>query len=329
MSDPVVIGPNQPADRFYRGGPRIAAFRGLPASGNRVPEDWVGSATTLAGDSSMGLTLLPDGVTLRDAIFADPVGWLGAEHVARFGADPMLLVKLLDAGQRLPVHAHPDGDFAGTHLGRSHGKAEAWYLLESGVVHLGLIREVGAGELADLVASQDTATLLGLLHRIEVATGDTVFVPAGTLHAIGAGLLLAEVQEPEDLSILLEWRDFALDGVRDGHLGLGFPLALSAVDRTGRSADEVAAWVTHGMTGSTLTSEADRYFRLDHLVVDGTADAAPGFAIAIGIAGELEVSGTGIRIQRGTTVILPAAAGELRLRGQGEVLICRPPDPRS
>ncbi len=154
-----------------------------------------------------------------------------------------------------------------------------------------------------------------------------MFVPAGTLHAIGAGLLLAEVQEPEDLSILLEWRDFALDGVRDGHLGLGFPLALSAVDRRGHSAEEVDAWVTRGRVGSTLPSEADRYFRLDHLTVDGSADVAAGFAIAIGIAGEVELVGTGILIGRGTTAIVPAVGGGLRLRGHGELLICRPPDP--
>ena len=57
-----------------------------------------------------------------------------------------------------------------------------------------------------------------------------VLVPAGRLHAIGEGVLLLELQEPEDLSILLEWGGFALDGERDGHLGLGFDLALSAVD---------------------------------------------------------------------------------------------------
>ncbi|HEY4153653.1 MAG TPA: carbohydrate kinase, partial [Pseudolysinimonas sp.] len=110
---PLLLTANQPADRFYRGGPRIAAFRGErggAASGDRVPEDWVASVTTQAGEASIGLTTLPatsagPGRSLRSAIAADPLGWLGPAHVETFGTDPLLLVKLLDPGQRLPVHA--------------------------------------------------------------------------------------------------------------------------------------------------------------------------------------------------------------------------------
>ena len=54
-----------------------------------------------------------------------------------FGADPRLLVKLLDAGQRLPVHAHPHASFAAVHLGTAHGKAGAWYIVEGGEIYLG------------------------------------------------------------------------------------------------------------------------------------------------------------------------------------------------
>ena len=85
-------------------------------------------------------------------------------------------------------------------------------------------------ELLDIVARQDTDALLGLLHRLTVAAGDAVYVPPGVLHATGEGVFLVEVQEPEDLSILLEWRDFELDGERDGHFGLGFPVVIDAVD---------------------------------------------------------------------------------------------------
>ena len=60
---------------------------------------------------------MPDGALVRDALAADPEGWLGAEHAARFGASPALLVKLLDAGERLPVHHHPDRAFAREQLG--------------------------------------------------------------------------------------------------------------------------------------------------------------------------------------------------------------------
>ena len=71
------------------------------------PEDWIASATPRFGRGDDGLTTMPDGRYLRDVIDTDAGSWLGPEHVEYFGPDPALLVKLLDAGQRLPVHVHP------------------------------------------------------------------------------------------------------------------------------------------------------------------------------------------------------------------------------
>jgi mannose-6-phosphate isomerase len=137
---PQVLGANQPLDRFYAGGRRIAAFRGDPPVDRNVPEDWVASTTTLFGEPDTSLSRLPDGELLVGAVRRDPVGWLGSEHVEAFDADTSLLVKLLDAGERLPVHAHPDVSFAHEHLGVVHGKTQAWVFLEPARVHLGLNR---------------------------------------------------------------------------------------------------------------------------------------------------------------------------------------------
>jgi mannose-6-phosphate isomerase len=95
---PIRLGPNQPHDRFYRGGDQIAAFRRLAEVRPYTPEDWVASVTTLFGEKALGLTRLEHGGLLVDDIAADPVAWLGPDHVGRWGDDPCLLVKLLDAG---------------------------------------------------------------------------------------------------------------------------------------------------------------------------------------------------------------------------------------
>lgn len=322
--DPVALPANQPADRFYLGGARISAFRGVPETGPHTPEDWVGSTTTVRGQAVVGRTRLPDGTLLVDAIAASPVEWLGASHIAAFGVDTKLLVKLLDPGQRLPVHAHPHVDFAREHVDAAHGKAEAWYILSPGEVWLGLTRDVAVDELAGLVERQDVDELLELMHRIEVHPHDTVYVPPGVLHAIGEGVFLAEVQEPEDLSILLEWRDFALDGVRDGHLGIGFETALKAVETRARSVDEIAGLVVHG----TLAAAAGEYFRLDRVEVAGGQSCQAGFAVLIGLEGELELvpsAGTALAVGAGNTVVIPHAAGAFELRGTGSVLLARPP----
>ena len=99
---PIVLGPNMPA-MFYRGDGRIDRLRGTAGHADR-PEDWIGSVTARFGTADDGMTRLPDGSLLASAVAADPVAWLGAAHVARYGSDTGLLVKLLDAGQRLPVH---------------------------------------------------------------------------------------------------------------------------------------------------------------------------------------------------------------------------------
>ncbi|WP_350352966.1 class I mannose-6-phosphate isomerase [Microbacterium sp. A8/3-1] len=324
--NPIVLPSNRPPERFYRGGARISAFRGEEEAAPREPEDWVGSTTTIRGEEALGLTTLPDGRLLRDAIEADPVAWLGDRHARRWGSDARLLVKLLDAGQRLPVHAHPHDDFAASHLGRTHGKAEAWYILEGGTVHVGLREDVAVETLADLVARQDVEALLGLLHVIEVHPGDVVWVPPGELHAIGAGVLLLELQQPEDLSILLEWEGFEINGPQEGHLGLGFDLALTAVTRTARSVAEMGALVHAApSSGSVFPRDADEYFRLVRMPVHGAAILEPGFAIVIVTAGAVDLAGQSLAA--GATVLVPAAAGRLEVSGDGELLVARPPAP--
>ncbi|MEO7721014.1 MAG: class I mannose-6-phosphate isomerase [Pseudolysinimonas sp.] len=336
---PLLLPANQPADRFYRGGPRIAAFRGErggAATGDHVPEDWIASVTTQAGDTAVGLTTLPATPTsgarlLRDAVNADPTAWLGQAHVEAFGADPMLLVKLLDPGQRLPVHAHPDDAWAAEHLGHRHGKAEAWCILEPGEVFLGLRTSITRERARELVDGQDTDMTLGLMHRREVAAGDTVYVPPGVLHAIGEGVLLAEVQQPEDLSILLEWRGFDLDGATDGHLGVGFDDAIGALELTARTDAEVDALISREQAnGSVLPAEAARYFRAERYRFSGRQELDKGYAVLVVVEGGLDVSFVGRRLPltAGDTMLVPYAAGRLELTGSATVLVFRPPIPR-
>lgn len=320
------LASNRPPERFYRGGARITAFRGEPLAGPREPEDWIASTTTVAGASDAGLTRLASGDLLRDAVAADPVHWLGRAHAERWGADTRLLVKLLDAGQRLPVHAHPDDAFVARHMGRAHGKAEAWYILEGGEVHVGLREDVDRSRLRELVRRQDTGALLDLLHTIEVRPGDVVWVPPGELHAIGAGVLLLELQQPEDLSILLEWDGFALDGAADGHLGLGFAVALDAVNTCRRKPEDLVALVRPApASGAVLPPSADPYFRLERLPVESNVQIAEGFAVVVVVRGQLEIGGA--NAPRGTTLLVAAAEGMLPVRGRGEALIARPPVP--
>ena len=156
---PLALPPNQ-FHRFYRGGARIDALRGVPQGEDGRPEDWVGSTATSWGSDTEGLSRLEDGTVLKDAIQADPEAFLGPDHVARYGADPALLVKLLDAGERLPVHSHPGRPFAREHLGLRYGKTESWLILETepgAAVHVGLKEPLDAATARRWVDEQTPA----------------------------------------------------------------------------------------------------------------------------------------------------------------------------
>jgi mannose-6-phosphate isomerase len=319
---PVVL-PQNAVPRFYRGGAAIAALRGIESAAERTPEEWVGSTTTVFGEQELGLSRLPGGRLVRDAVAADPLRFFGPDHAAQRGADPCLLVKLLDAGERLPVHVHPDDALARELLGSRYGKTEAWIVIAAdgpaAAVHLGFREDVSAATLERWVRDQDAAALLDALNRLEVREGDVIFVPAGTPHAIGEGLLLVELQEPSDLSILLEWAGFA-SGEGEASLGLGWDAALRCVDRSGAD--------PRRLCGERLPVEAESFFRAERLEGPTSATLERGFAILVLTAGRGELhseAGEPLRVERGDTVLVPWDAGACQLEGEIAGVACQPP----
>ena len=327
---PFVLPPNV-QHHFYAGGRRIAEFRGLgPVDDDHMPEEWIGAVNSMFGDPERGLSRFSDGTYVRDAIAADPEAFLGAAHVARWGADPGLLVKLLDSGQRLAVHFHPGREFAADALGLRHGKTEAWIILEAepgARMYVGFSEDVDLDTVRGWMRDQDSDAMLGALRELQVTAGDAIFVPGGTPHAIGEGILLVELQEPTDLSINLEWNGFDITE-DDSHLGLGWDRALQALDRTGWDDERLAAVTGGGPGDELLGPAADPYFRAERL--QGGTALEPGFAILVGIEGEgtLATAGGGEQpIGRGDALLVPYAAGEGELRGDVTVLRSRPADP--
>lgn len=332
---PLRLRPN-PVRRFYRGGPRIDDLRGTAGGYDGCPEDWVGSTTTVRGEATTGLGRLDDGRLVRDVVGENPEAILGPAHVARWGANPALLVKLLDAGERLPVHFHPDRRFARTHLHGVFGKTEAWIVVEAepgASVYVGLREPTDPDTVAGWVARQDVGAMLAALHPIPVRAGDVVFVPAGTPHAIGAGILVVELQEPTDLSILLEFDRF---GVDDGsqHLGLGWPLALRALDYGSAHADDLVHTSSGGEqagVSSVFSDAANPYFRAQRVrPVGGSVLLEPSFAILVVLAGtgRLRIGHDDeLALRRGDCLLVPHAAGATTVDGDVDAIRNLPPDP--
>jgi mannose-6-phosphate isomerase len=296
--------------RFYRGGLLIDRMRGEDGADTDFPEDWVGSVTQASNpgrdEPLAGLSQLDDGSLLRDAIAADPDGWLGAD-AARGSTG--VLVKLLDAAERLPVHFHPDRAFAGEHFGSAFGKTEAWIVLatreEQSEVWIGMREHIDRETYSGWIDRQDRERLLNSLHRVPVRAGDVIFVPAGTPHAIGAGALIAELQEPTDFSIVCEWEGYPI-AAEDSHLGLGWDVAIEAL----------ALEPQEPVLG--LPDAARAFFWADEL-----AEPAGRFAVWIVLDGSGAIAGQAAR--RGDCFAVPAAADRIEVEGDLRVLRCLGP----
>jgi mannose-6-phosphate isomerase len=286
--------------RFYRGGALIDRLRGEPEHDGDRPEDWVASVVAAHNpgrdEPEAGLTRLEEGALLRDAIRERPAHW----------GTPDVLVKLLDPVERLPVHAHPDREFARVHLGSEYGKTEAWQIVSTrdgtSDVWLGLRDDVEPERYRTWIEGQDTDALLASLHHLVVGPGDVLFVPAGVPHAIGGGALIVELQEPTDYSILCEWKGFPVDP-EDAHLGLGWDLALEAL--------RLDAYQPR----LGLPEEADAFFRIDE-----RPEPAGRFAVLVVLEGDGELDGQ--RVRPGDAFALPAAAPPFDVRGDLRVLRC-------
>jgi mannose-6-phosphate isomerase len=346
-----------PVYRFYAGGRLLGAFRtGAPAEDGDKPEDWVGSVTpavnppehSYVGEGLSRVHVPAGEVLLRDLLTADPVAVAGRRLVEAFGVTTGVLVKLLDAGIRLPIHAHPTRAFAREHLASPFGKAEAWLVVEtrqmpgeeSPCVRVGFRESMTRAELLEVVRSQRVDRLREVMHRFEVGPGDVVFVPPGVPHSTGAGVFLVEVQEPTDFSIVLEWTGYPITP-EEADIGLGWDLLAETLRPTALSADEVAVLrapprvIARGSGGEVddlLGAQADAFFRARRARVSGAVDwpFAGCFSVGIVTAGEGRVTNAhgSLDVRRGDTLALLAAAPPSVIDGSLEVIALGPADVR-
>ncbi len=221
----VLLPPNR-IWRTYQGGRVLDALAGASdPHDSHFPEDWIASttralnppeATTHAtgADTTPGVSRALVGgqfVDFAGLLASDPAYFFGAEHAARFGASPHLLVKFLDPSIRLHFQVHPTADFARRFLNSPSGKTEAYHVLATRpevatpYLYLGFQRPPSRDELRHMIEQQDLAALERCFDKIPVQPGDTFIVPGGVPHALGEGIFLIEIMEPSDLVVRFEF----------------------------------------------------------------------------------------------------------------------------
>ena len=344
LRNPIDLAPNR-IPRFYRGGLMLDRFRGAnaPADDDR-PEDWVGSATRTwsppgTPPTGLGLSRVTVGgrtTTLAELLAAAPEDVIGPAMLERAGPTLGLLVKLLDAGQRLPVHCHPSREAARRLLGSQFGKTEAWLILGTREIEpaprvwAGWREPIAAQQLRAWIEAGSGDEMLGALVEHPVRAGDAILIPAGTPHAIGPGVFLLELQEPTDLSVVAETRGFPISD-HDASLGLGWETAIGFFETA--VANDLRQQPAAAVNGASrlFGASADPYFRALRLTVQGprALPIEPGFAIGVVVAGSGTITGatSSLSLRAGTTFALPAAAVEVaHVESEAmELVLCLPP----
>lgn len=290
--------------RYLWGGRRLAAWGKQLGSGDDYAESWEVAdqpdvqSVVLAGPMA-GCTL---GQLVRDQ---------GAALLGRHHPQPQfpLLLKLLDAQQRLSVQVHPNDTQAARLDPPQRGKTEAWYVLEAApgaVLYAGLKRGIDRDALLREV---HRGTVALCLHEMQPRPGDCVFVPAGVVHAIGAGLLLAEVQQQSDVTYrLYDWDRLGPDGrPRPLHV----EQALEVIDFQHGPLSVQRPEPTNRLEVQRLVACSQFVWDRWELQRPATIGGDQRCHVVLVVSGSLRVPGDAVPtpLAPGSTVVLPAAAG--------------------
>ena len=270
--------------------------------GARIGETWEAWEGCLIENGDLA------GCTLQSLIDEDAAGILGTASDKRFP----LLFKFIDAQDDLSIQVHPDDARAQAMEHQPFGKTEAWYILnaEPGArLILGFKKDADADEIA---AAIENKRLVDLFSSVPVQRGDVVFVPAGTIHAIGKGIVLAEIQENSDITYRLYDWDRQGTG-RELHIEQS--LGVSKASRVEHP--KVQPIVLHHARYDEYNLIACRYFALTLCDIDGRAadlDTRGKFQILSVIDGAVDILygpdfGSGVSAGQGQTLVLPAALG--------------------
>ena len=181
------------------------------------PEDWIGSTTQAVNPDREHIfegvshaNVGDETIRFDELLALDPSYFLGAEHTEAFKSNPMLLVKFLDSSVRLHFQAHPTAEFAREFLDSDHGKAEGYYILEvregyDPYVYVGFQHPPTREAFKEMIETQNIDAMEKCFEKVPVKAGDCLYIPGGSPHAIGEGILMVEIMEPSDWAVRFEF----------------------------------------------------------------------------------------------------------------------------
>ncbi len=306
------------------GGQAILAKKGK-AAGRLSKDKLYGESWDLSsvkGDVSVVANGFLKGNNLEEVIEVYMGELVGEENFERYGLEFPLLIKYLDCNDKLSVQVHPD-DALAEERHNSFGKTEAWYVVDCkpgaaiylGFKDLNLTRE-------EYIAAVSESRLEELLNKVEVKPGDTFFIPAGTVHALGAGLEVVEVQQTSDITYrIYDWDRVDAEGKsRELHTAL-------AVDAIDFEADAELLHRKYDLQrgGEAKVIESNYFTMVLHDVAGAKTfdhSALDSFVVYIALNGSVRLiaDGNAETLEEGEVILIPAETSEILVEGDAKLM---------
>lgn len=300
------------------GGNRLKNDYGFKSDLNNIAEAWMlcarkdGDNTVVNGEYS--------GMSFTELVKANPqlLGKKGASY-----EEFPLLIKFIDAKSDLSVQVHPDDEYAKLHE-NSYGKTEAWYILdcdEGAQLIYGFNKELTSDEFKKSIEDN---TFLDYVNKVNVKKGDVFFINAGTLHAIGGGILLAEVQQNCNTTYRVYDYGRLVDGKpRELHIEKAIDVTDTVPPTRSGDADGEKVTVDGGFSQDLCSCE---FFKMSTLEIDGehsfNVDGESFVSLLVTEGnGTVEVDGSVVDIASGDSIFVPANSGNVKINGKINILV--------
>lgn len=302
-------------DRIW-GGTKLHTFLHKDLPTQTIGESW--EISTVSGDVSIVKNGFFQGTSLNELVTKYPQEILGTRVYSQFGTEFPLLFKFLDAKEDLSIQLHPNDELAKKRH-NSFGKTEMWYVMqadENARIIVGFKENSSPDEYLNHLENK---TLPTILNEISVKQGDVFFLKTGTIHAIGAGIVIAEIQQTSDITYrVYDWDRVDAYG---NSRALQVELALEAINY-----NKVESQKHYQTIQNKSNHVVDcPYFTTNFIPLDGsiTFDKnSESFTVLMCTDGEFELVSVDSKsvFKKGETVLLPAAMTHYELKGKASIL---------
>ncbi|MFD2909723.1 type I phosphomannose isomerase catalytic subunit [Flavobacterium ardleyense] len=302
-------------DRIW-GGTKLKTYLSKPIVSETTGESW--EISTVPGDISVVNNGVFEGKNINEIISLYPKEILGNASIKRFGNEFPLLFKFLDAKEDLSIQLHPNDELAKKRH-NSFGKTEMWYVMqadESSRLIVGLKKEVTQSEYLHYLENNK---IVDLLHEYPAQKGDVFFIETGTIHAIGAGVVLAEIQQTSDITYrIYDWDRVDVSGNKRV---LHTDLALDAINY--KPVDSKIAYEEEANKSVNLVNCP--YFTTNMIALHehySWKRKKDAFTVLMCTNGQFELilNGEIMHYRMGDTILIPACIAGFILKGKATLL---------